>query len=275
MPFTTRQRHRIHYSTHGERSSPALLLVMGMGLSSRAWGALPDKLARHFFVTTFDNCGTGHSGTRLGLLRMREMADDAVAVLDAVGVPPRQGGAGGANVFGISMGGMIAQELALRHPERLRALALGATHASYLASRKPSLSAVLEFASVVARGARNRPGVVGRLLTTPAFVSANPDVVGAWFLHTDHARPLAALTQLGAIVGHHTSSRLRQIACPTLIISGDQDRLVPVQNAYVLARLIPNAKLLILRGAGHVFPLEQEEQTARALLDHFLAPVAA
>lgn len=273
VPFTTRRRHRIHYVTYGERSSPALLLVMGMGVSSRAWGALPEKLARHFFVITFDNCGTGHSGTRLGFLKMREMAEDAVAVLDAVGVPPRQGGVGGANVFGISMGGMIAQELALRHPERLRALALGATHASYLISHKPSLSAMVDFVRVVARGPRNRPGVIGRLLTTPAFVAANPDVVGAWFLRSDHARPLAALTQLSAVLGHHASRRLQQIACPTLVLSGDQDRLVPVQNAYVLARLIPNAKLVILQGAGHVFPLEQEERTARALVEHFLAPV--
>ncbi len=273
MPFTTRQRHRIHYTTYGERSSPALLLIMGMGVSSRGWGALPEKLAQHFFVITFDNRGTGHSSTRLGFLKMREMAEDAVAVLDAVGVPPRQGGGGGANVFGISMGGMIAQELALRHPERLRALALGATHASYLVSRKPSLSAMVDFVRVVARGRSNRPGVIGRLLTTPAFVAANPDVMGAWFLRSDHARPLAALAQLCAVMGHHTSPRLKQITCPTLVLSGDQDRLVPVQNAYVLARLIPNAKLVILRGAGHVFPLEQEEQTARALVEHFLAPV--
>ncbi len=272
MPFTTRERHRIHYTTHGERSSPPLLLVMGMGLSSRGWGALPDKLAQHFFVITFDNRGTGHSSTRLGFLKMREMAEDAVAVLDAVGIPPRQGSAGGANVFGISMGGMIAQELALRHPDRVRSLALGATHASYLVSRKPSLCAMVDFVSVVARGRRNRPGVIGRLLTTPAFVAANPDVVGAWFHRSDHARPLAALTQLSAILGHHTSPRLNRITCPTLVLSGDQDRLVPVQNAYALARLIPNAKLVILQGAGHVFPLEQEDQTARALVEHFLAP---
>jgi pimeloyl-ACP methyl ester carboxylesterase len=72
------------------------------------------------------------------------------------------------------MGGMIAKELALRHPERLRALALGATHASYLVSRKPSLSAMVDFVRVVARGPANRPNVIGRLLTTPAFVAAIP-----------------------------------------------------------------------------------------------------
>ena len=121
---------------------------------------------------------------------------------------------------------MIAQELALRHPERLRALALGATNASYLVSRKPSLSAMVDFVTWVARGRGNSPGMIGRLLTTPDLVVANPDVVGAWFLRSDHARPLAALT-----------------------------------------------RLVILRGAGHVFPLEQEEQTARALVEHFLAPV--
>jgi len=102
----------------GSKGAPPLLLIMGLALSARGWGRLARVLSRHFRVVVFDNRGTGRSGrARLGL-RMRDLADDAAAVLDAAGIES-------ADVFGISMGGMIAQELALRHPRRVRRLALG------------------------------------------------------------------------------------------------------------------------------------------------------
>src|SRR6266851_2267972 len=97
----------IHYQTMGDSGAPPLLLIMGLAVSSRAWDRLPELMAKHFRVIVFDNRGTGRSTRRGWKYRMSQLADDAAAVLDAAGVPS-------AHVFGISMGGMIAQELALR-----------------------------------------------------------------------------------------------------------------------------------------------------------------
>src|SRR5512143_2238109 len=135
MPYADRGSHRLSFDVRGTDEKPALLLIMGMGFSSRAWGALPDLLSEDFRVIAFDNRGTGRSSARGRFFRVRDMADDAAAVLDAAG-------ASSAYVFGISMGGMVALELALRHPGRVRALVLGATFAGWARSKKPSIAVV-------------------------------------------------------------------------------------------------------------------------------------
>src|ERR1051325_1161267 len=103
MPLLERKRHSLHYETYGDRRNPAVLLIMGLGVSSRAWQRLPQGLASRFFVVTFDNRGTGRSARHGFACRMRALADDAALVLDMRRVAQ-------AHVFGISMGGMIAQE---------------------------------------------------------------------------------------------------------------------------------------------------------------------
>src|SRR5713226_733611 len=127
----------IHYQTMGDSGAPPLLLIMGLAVSSRAWDRLPELMARRFHVLVFDNRGTGRSVRRGFAYRMRELADDAAAVIEAAGLRS-------AHVFGISMGGMIAQELALRRPERVRTLALGCTIASWRKGTAPSLGTKLD-----------------------------------------------------------------------------------------------------------------------------------
>jgi pimeloyl-ACP methyl ester carboxylesterase len=262
MPLIQRGAHTIHYQTLGEPGSPPLLLIMGLGLSSRGWDRLPELMAKRFHVLVFDNRGTGRSGRRGWVYRMRDLADDAAAVIEA-------SGARSAHVFGISMGGMIAQELALRHPERVRALALGCTIACWRKSRAPSWRAKLDLLLLnlgSATAAR-----VGRLLVSREWHEKNPGSALDWIRRADATSIRPAIAQLLAVGRHDTLPRLAQIRAPTLVLTGDADRLIPPQNSEVLARAIPGARLLLLQGAGHAFPLEREEETVRALTDHFLA----
>jgi len=262
MPFVERPGYRIHYQSFGSREAPPLLLIMGLGMASDAWDTLPARLAERFHVIVFDNRGVGRSSAPRGGFSMRDLADDAAQVLDAEGIER-------AGVFGISMGGMIAQELALRHPGRVRALALGATFGSHWRSRKPRLGVArdLLLVSLFSR----RPRRLARLLVSDEFISGNRERFDRWLARLSRAPLSAARRQILAVARHEAEDRLPRLRVPTLILSGDRDRLVPVENSRRLARVIPQARLLEFPGAGHAFPFERTDETVRALTEHYLA----
>ena len=262
MPVTTRAGHTIYYETHGEPSAPPLLLIMGLSLSMRAWDRLPELLAPHFRVLVFDNRGTGRSGRAGFAFHMRDLADDAAAVIEAAGVPA-------AHVFGISMGGMIAQELALRHPDRVRGLVLGATFAGWLRSKKPSLRTQLQL--LLLNAGFVTPERMARVVVSPEWHARNPTGALEWMRRAERTSARFFVAQVAAIARHRTEKRLGQIRAPTLVITGTHDALVPPQNSALIARLIPGARLLELAGAGHAFPLEREQETVRALVEHLQA----
>src|SRR3954470_14008667 len=171
MPLVERGGHRLHYETVGDLAKPPVLLIMGLALSSRAWDRLPTLLSRDFRVLIFDNRGTGRSG-RVGFAyRMSDLADDAATVMDAVGCPV-------AHVFGISMGGMVAQELAIRHPARVRSLALGCTFASWRKSTSPPFRTKLDL--LLLNLGRVTPDRIARILVSAEWHSANPTSALEW-----------------------------------------------------------------------------------------------
>ena len=260
-----RENHFLHTEEHGDPKKPPLLLIMGLTVSSRAWEKLPSLLQDDFHVITFDNRGSGRSARTGFAYRMADLADDAAAVLDAHGVAE-------AAVFGISMGGMVALELSLRHPERVRRLALGCTFAGFrTAHRAP----IRHFFQLVADRLRfGRDESVARILFSEGFSAENPGRGAKWLRDSDQTSLRYALAQMAAIARHHTLPRLSRIRAPTLVITGDADRLVPPRNSHVLAGKIPRAKLLVLPGAGHVFPLERERETVEALRAHFAEDAA-
>jgi pimeloyl-ACP methyl ester carboxylesterase len=137
---------------------------MGLGMASDAWDTLPGKLAGRFQVITFDNRGVGRSTASPRAFRIRHLADDAASVLDAAR-------AESASVFGISMGGMIAQELVLRYPERVRSIVLGATFGSHLRSRKPRPGVARDLL-LIGLFARRGP-LLQRLLVSDEFIAGN------------------------------------------------------------------------------------------------------
>jgi 3-oxoadipate enol-lactonase len=261
MPYVDRGSHRLHYELFGPDDAPPLLLLMGLGLSSRAWDLLPTRLCDRFRVVAFDNRGTGRSSCRPTPFRISHLADDAAAVLDAAEVDH-------AGVFGISMGGMIALELALRHPDRVSSLALGATYAGWLRSRKPRLGTLASLlVGAVAR--KPPPDRFAKILVSEEHLACNCEQFRTWFERAEHARPLTAALQVAAVALHATESRITGIRVPTLVITGDGDRIVPPENSYRLAEWIENARLLVFPGAGHCFPVERLEETLEALRDHF------
>lgn len=265
MPYADRGTHRIHYEVHGRADAPPLLLIMGMSFSSRAWDPLPARLARDFRVVLFDNRGTGHSTIRRRFFRIRHLAEDAVAVLDAAGVDQ-------AHVFGISMGGMVALELALRHEERVRSLALGATCAGWLRSRKmsPRTLATMVAAAILGRRAQLLPG----LFVSPQHLARDPEGFARWHAGVGRSGPLTALLQTAAILLHSTEKRLSQLRVPVLVMTGDRDLLIPPENSRGLAELL-HADLVVLEGAGHCFPVEGPDQTVSALARHILGTPAS
>jgi len=264
MPFAERPRFRILYEIHGDPASPPLLLVMGLGFSSGAWAGLPKRLAEQFRVITFDNRGTGKSECPRGPFRTRDLADDAAAVLDAAGIES-------AYVFGISMGGMIASELVLRHPKRVKSLVLAATFAGYLRSTKPSLGSIVDLLVAALLPRPTGLSRLARLLVSDAYFDANPAAFADWIRGTGATSPRTAIRQMLAVGLHGTEKRLESVNVPTLVLTGNADRLVPSKNSERLARLIPNAKLVELEGAGHCFAVEREDETVDVIVSHFLA----
>ena len=177
-------------------------------------------------------------------------------------------GAPAAHVFGISMGGMVAQELAIRHPERVRALALGCTFASWRKGTSPALGTKLDL--LLLNLGFVTPARISRILVSAEWHAAHPESALRWLERAERTALRFATAQVLAIARHDTLERLANIRAPTLVLTGSADKLVPPVNSEVLARNIPDARLMLLRGAGHLFPLEREEETVRALREHFL-----
>lgn len=249
----------LNYEERG--GGPPLLVIMGYGTGAALWGdAYLDRLARAFRVIALDNRGTGGSEKRDEAIEIATLADDAAGLLDALGIPS-------AHVFGVSMGGMIAQELALRHPERLRRLVLGCTHpgGAHAAPAAPEVVALIG----PAKGLSPREAV-GRIYEAMATAETRRDRTDFLDDMTTRllVRPTPVVTlvrQMEAVRRFDAYDRLPAITAPTLVITGDRDILVPPENSRLLAERIPGARLLIIPGAAHNFFWEAAEESARAV----------
>jgi 3-oxoadipate enol-lactonase len=240
-----------------------VLLIMGLAASSRMWYRLIPWLRRRHRVIVFDNRGTGSSAPVRSRLTMRSLTDDALRVLDAAGEEST-------HVVGASMGGMIAQHLALDHPARVRSLVLACTTPGGRSGAPPwRLLATAAVRPLL--GARRTFPLVAPLLYSGTTLRENPER-----LRDDLARrireatsPLTTYAQMGAIAGHNTRLRLAELAgVPTLVLHGLDDSLVPPDRARDLAGLIPGALLELVPACGHILGTDAEEATAEAILAH-------
>ena len=266
MPIAKVSEVGLEYYVEGE--GPPLLLIMGMGGQASSWGEPFLELLRpHFRLIRFSNRGTGRSDKPDGDYGIRLMAEDAAGLLRELGVPR-------AHVMGISMGGMIAQELVLNHPQLVRGLVLGCTNCGPGHSAVMPVETLTRFGQLSSLPLEERARQFWLLAVTPEFVER-----GQAFLDGILAEGLAAPTpwttfgkQFIAIQSFDTYERLPQVKASALILQGDRDILVPAQNADVLKGRIAGSQLRIIADVGHCFFWEKPEESARAVVE-FLASV--
>jgi 3-oxoadipate enol-lactonase len=267
MPYaTSADGTRIHYEVHG--TGDPVLLIMGLGSNAYGWQRTIPWLSEHYQAIAFDNRGTGRSDVPRGAYTVAQMADDAAAVLDAAGHQR-------AHVIGASLGGMIAQRLAIAHPRRLRSLVLVCTTPGGPHATRAS-------------------GEVTAALTQAAEDPATAHRRNAWFLYGADTRSnhperieedIAARTkipttgtgyfgQLQAALRHDAWDELPAVAVPTLVVHGDADLLIPTQNGERLAERISGARLVLIPGAGHMLQADAGT-TFRDTVLGFLARLAS
>ena len=254
-----------HYERAG--SGEPLLLIQGMSGTHVSWGeSFKGALEESFDVVAFDNRGIGLSGPIDGPFTIVEMAEDTAGLLEELGIES-------AHVVGISMGGMIAQELALAHPDRLRSLTLGCTYCGGPGSQLMPEESAQKLLAGLASGDRERAIRAGyEVNLSPAF-RADENAFAAF--HEMAAKvPAAKQTielQAQAIFGHDTSGRLGEIATPTLIVHGTVDGVLPFPNGELIASLMPGARFEALENVGHMFWWEQPQRSAELIHEHTLA----
>jgi pimeloyl-ACP methyl ester carboxylesterase len=291
MPQTAHNGITLEYETHGDKANPAILLIMGLGAQLTLWPIelVDDLVARGYFVIRHDNRDIGLSTkfTEAGVPDMHsvvmalmggkkpdipytlsDMADDAVAVLDAVGVEK-------AHIVGASMGGMIAQLVAVEHPARVLSLTsiMSSTGNPMLPPARPEAMAALtspvdpnaDLATILARGT-----MVSKAIGSPGY-PANPTRL-AERIERDYKRsfhPTGPARHMAAIVADgDRRARLKGVTAPTLVIHGADDPLVPVEGGRDTAESIPGAKIVEIPGMGHDLPLALVETIADAIAGH-------
>ncbi len=267
MPSVDAAGTELHHLRAGE--GEPLLLIQGMSATHLAWGRpFLDELERSFEVIVFDNRGMGLSGQAELPFTIADLAADTAGLLDALELET-------AHVVGISMGGMIAQELALAHPDRIRSLTIGA---SYCGGPEATLMAPEDLQMLGTAYASGVPEQVFRAMweinLSPNFRA--DDSRFAAFTEMGSALPApqpVVLQQMRACATHDTHQRLGQIALPTLVIHGDADRLLGYSNGRQIAAAIPGSRLETLEEVGHMFWWEQPQRSAELIREHALAAV--
>jgi 3-oxoadipate enol-lactonase len=257
MPYARSGALRLYYETTG--SGPAVLVILGQGMSLESGWRSVERLSRSFRVLTFDQRDVGRSDYSPWPYGVAQMARDAVAVLDAAGEPR-------AHVYGHSLGGMVAQELALGYPDRVGALILGATTPGGPVAIPQDPEALTFFA---------RAGAMGReeaeWAAVPYSYAERTRRKHGDRISEDIARRLSQersafaylsesfsyLHQVAAAAAHITLNRLGQIAAPTLVVHGAQDRIQSPENARILAESIPGAELTLWPEAGHLYVTDE------------------
>lgn len=270
MPIVRAGEVRLYCEVEGQ--GEPLVLIPGFGTGAWIWYRQVPALAREFRVVTFDPRGVARSAAAPAAgaaFDMRQLADDVAALLDAVGLAS-------AHVLGASFGGFVAQEFALGYPERTRSLILCCTSHGGPGHVRPSDETLAALGSTRGLNTEDRFRENLLLAFSPRFVEdERAEVERAVSLRA--ANPVAEavhLAQLRAAVQFDAAPRLASVRAPTLVITGDADRIVPPENSRRLAAAIPGAELRVVEGGSHTFFIERPGEFNRAVAE-FVRKAAA
>jgi 3-oxoadipate enol-lactonase len=224
-----------------------ILLVQGLGYTREGWGPTPRRLAERFRVITFDNRGMGASDVAPPPYSIEQLAADTVAVMDAAGLAL-------VHVVGVSLGGFIAQEVALGYPERVDRLVLGCTSPGGPSSFPMPERTVRAFEQFMALPAEEGLLLLVKNAIADANVEARPELVDEVYRYRLANPPDPAAWQAQAVVGmtFDAHARLGAVRAPTLVVTGTEDVVVDPRNSELLAAAIPGAQLRTIEGAGHL-----------------------
>jgi pimeloyl-ACP methyl ester carboxylesterase len=266
MPSIDAGGTELHYERAG--SGPPMLLIQGMSATHATWGRpFLDSLERSFDCIVFDNRGMGLSGPAQLPFSIADLAADTAGLLDALGI-------GQANVVGISMGGMIAQELALAHPERIATLTLGATYCGGPDGTLMDPEDLQMLGAAMASGDREQVmRAMWEINLSPGFRAEASRYEAFREMATAMPAPREViLQQMRACGAHDTSARLPGVSVPTQVVHGTADRLLGVGNGLQIAALL-DIEPRLLEGVGHMFWWEQPQVSAALVAEHALTPV--
>lgn len=248
---------RIGYKTLGE--GPPLFLIMGFGATMELWSqTFLNALAQRFQLVLFDNRGIGISSSPGGAISIADYARDTAQLIEKLGFKK-------AHILGISMGGMIAQQLAVDFPERVDRLILGATTcASKYVKKDPALLGLAAF--------RIFPAFALRTMLSREYLDAHPETVSELLAYAkkNPTNWSNFRLQSAAVRGYDLSEKIQGIRAPTLILVGTGDRIINAENSDIIAARIPGSRQVKFSGVGHFFPLERPAETTGAIFE-FLA----
>ena len=244
----------IYYEVHGEGFP--LVMIHGLGANLDWWDPrMVGELSKRFMTVMFDNRGAGRTDVSDRKYTIKLFADDTAGLMDALGISR-------AHVLGISMGGMIAQELVLNYPQKVEKLVLCSTNCGGVESIRASNDVVRML--IVDRSTLSQKEINKMMISvtlTEDFVEKNPDLVEL-IIQRGLKAPISAEAyrrQLNAISGFNTRDRLPQIKAPTLILVGKKDILIPPGNGSILAEAILNSKLVYLERSAHALVEDMDE----------------
>ena len=260
MPYQQTDKLNIYYEVHGQGTP--LVMIRGLGSNADHWYAQAPTFAQYFKVIIFDNRGIARTSDPGGDYTVPMMAADTLDLMDALELKQ-------AYVMRLSMGGMIAQELAINHSRRIKALVLVCTHCGGAEQAPPSAEISALFKEMIYENSPEAKVKAAPTLFDMQTLRNSPEIP-VYYSEVSLKNPAKTeilIKQWQAVLQHDTFDRLPQITAPTLVITGAEDLLIPPENSKILTERIPNARLRVIPGGGHQVLIEQPALCNEAILD--------